>query len=202
MTAEVVPFASITLLSPGQPITFESRFGSLVGVVGEISDGEYIGIQNIKGEWRITPDHLAEGRLVAEFPHDADEQAAEPSQEVNLVVVPFTHGYGRRFPIRPSSWDLVSTEAAEKYLEAHPAISENAPSWARAIEFTEIFDDGEAAFFYVYDDEKFEVLESWYVETDGTLTYGHNDGNEPEISCKEDALLELVTEYIEARRTD
>lgn len=116
-----------------------------------------------------------------------------------LEVIPFTRGYGRRFPIRPSSRDLVSTEGAEKFLEAHPVIIENAPKWARAIEFTEIFEDGEAAFFYVFDDEKFEVLESWYIETDGTLTYGHNSDDEPEISCKGDALLEMVTTYIEGR---
>ena len=67
MTTALVPFASIGLLERGQPITYESRFGTLVGIVGDVCEGRHVGIQNLTGEWLITPAHGDEGHLVAEI---------------------------------------------------------------------------------------------------------------------------------------
>ena len=44
------------------------------------------------------------------------------------------------------------------------------------------------------------MVENWYIESDGSLTYGSNNDDEPEISCKGDALLEMVANYIEGTR--
>lgn len=67
MTTETVPFSSISFLAAGQPVTFESRFGNLIGIVGHVCQGEHIGIRNVKGEFKIGPEHLTEGSLIAEF---------------------------------------------------------------------------------------------------------------------------------------
>lgn len=67
MTTETVPFNRISSLATGQPVTFKSRFGDLIGVVGDVCEGAYVGIRNVTGEWRITPMHVTEGHLVAEF---------------------------------------------------------------------------------------------------------------------------------------
>ncbi|WP_309690279.1 hypothetical protein [Microbacterium foliorum] len=76
-------------------------------------------------------------------------------------------------------------------------IIDNAPGWARRIIFTEISDDGGARFRYEFEDERFTILERWEVTPDGSLTYGLNSDDEPEISCKGDALLEMVANYID-----
>lgn len=67
MTTETVPFSSINFLTEGQPVAFESRFGNLIGIVGHVCQGEHIGIRNVNGEWKIGPQHLQEGKIVAEF---------------------------------------------------------------------------------------------------------------------------------------
>lgn len=67
MTTAIVPFASIGFLERGQPITYESQFGTLRGIVGDVREGRHVGIQNLTGEWLITPEHQDEGHLVAEI---------------------------------------------------------------------------------------------------------------------------------------
>lgn len=107
---------------------------------------------------------------------------------------------GHRYPVRSSGCDVLTREDCELFVTANPAIVENAPAWARVIEIVEVFEDGSGSFFYVFDDDKFEVVENWYIESDGSLTYGSNNDDEPEISCKGDALLEMVANYIEGTR--
>ncbi|GAA1250802.1 diaminopimelate decarboxylase [Microbacterium phyllosphaerae] len=92
----------------------------------------------------------------------------------------------------------VVNEDAARFCDTHPALIENAPRWARHIIFTEISDDGGAMFRYEFQDDKFTVIEQWRVAADGSLIYGLNNDNEPEILCHDDALLDLVTAYIDA----
>lgn len=98
-----------------------------------------------------------------------------------------------------SDLKATSQEEAIEFCKAHPAIEANAPKWARVIDFIEIFDNGEATFMYYFRDEKFEIRDIWYVDPDGSLVYAPNpyDEDEPQISCYDDSLLELVTEYVE-----
>jgi len=99
------------------------------------------------------------------------------------------------------SSDLAATshEEAIEFCRTHPHIEGNAPKWARVIEFIEIFDNGEATFRYYFDDDKFTISDWWFVEPDGSLIYGDQPiDDEPEISCKDDSLLELVTAYVES----
>ncbi|MFJ4175809.1 hypothetical protein [Microbacterium sp. NPDC089696] len=99
------------------------------------------------------------------------------------------------------SGDLAATshEEAVMFCRSHPAIETSAPRWARVIEFIEILDNGEATFRYYFDDEKFTISDWWFVDPDGTLTYGDQPiDDEPEITCKDDSLLEMVTAYVES----
>lgn len=105
--------------------------------------------------------------------------------------------YGRRYPVRPGGSDDIMHKECDRFVSANPVIAASAPAWARIIEVVEAWEDGSGSFFYVFDDEKFEVVENWHIESDGSLTYGSNNDDEPEISCKGDALLELVANYIE-----
>lgn len=103
------------------------------------------------------------------------------------------------FTIISSDLPVVSHEEAIEFCRTHPQIEANAPRWARVIEFIEIFDNGEATFRYYFDDEKFTISDWWFVESDGSLTYGDQPiDDEPEISCKDDSLLEMVTTYVES----
>lgn len=95
--------------------------------------------------------------------------------------------------------DATSHEEAIAFCRDRPIIEASAPKWARVIEFIEIFDNGEATFRYYFDDEKFTVSDWWFVEPDGSLTYGDQPiDDEPEITCKDDSLLEMVTAYVQS----
>lgn len=93
----------------------------------------------------------------------------------------------------------ITDAEASQYLEAHPENGAKAPAWARSVDSYEVFEDDQATFAYVFADDKFEVREAWYVETNGSLTYGLNNDDEPEITCYGDALFDIVSNYIEGK---
>ena len=115
-----------------------------------------------------------------------------------LDVVTKLSSYGTYLALRSGDDKLTLDECAQ-FVASHPVIVDSAPPWARSIEVLEILDDGSGAYFYVFKDERFEVTESWYIQADGSLVYGHNNDDEPEITSYDDALLELVTAYIEGK---
>ncbi|WKT89791.1 hypothetical protein QYR02_02435 [Microbacterium maritypicum] len=65
---KTIPFDKISTLTPGQRVTYESRYGNLSGTVGRICEGECVGIVSPTGALEVTfgPDHFTEGRLVVE----------------------------------------------------------------------------------------------------------------------------------------
>lgn len=101
------------------------------------------------------------------------------------------------------SLTVVRTEPlqpAQQFLASHPQIEDQAPRWARQIQFTSV-QDTRAAFTYWFIDDKFEVEENWEYDASQGLTYGVQTymEDEPGITSKDDALLDLVTHYIEGK---
>ena len=58
-----IPFADIDQLKPGQQLSFETPYGSLIGTVAEVVPGKYVSIDNGTGPWHITFDHMSNGLL-------------------------------------------------------------------------------------------------------------------------------------------
>lgn len=62
----IITFDGIAMLTPGQEVRWDDRFGSTWGYVAEVVPGEYVAIYNGARSWQFREEHFSTGFIVVE----------------------------------------------------------------------------------------------------------------------------------------